>query len=531
MKKNIVLLLLIVLIYSCKEESFIETASPNRTTTVLDRSSDYPWIPYEQRDILKRISKVSGDIMTLRSVIGKSYKVNETEYPMSNIGIDIIDMPNFNKENPGYFSVRRLGVGNSSYFSFADFSRYETNSVKTKSVNGGISLKLGLFSIGAKHKMTSVFTENIVNESNRAFGELNILIKDSTYILTPTENVINKLGNYLKPIFLEELHMNTPEQFFQAYGGFVVAGINTGGMAEVLYTGKYNQNESKTTIETEMNTSVNASYGFKYGGDKSGGEVSGDLGIGKKYSNNQSSTSKITDIRLSVRTIGGSPEYASFTSPKSIDNIDINLNSWLRTLSDKNTHTIVEFPENSLIPMTNFILEKNLKDAFTNFYNNGITSVKRIQEPKISIEVIGYMQSSLLPTFGTYLNTRYGDKILLKVNITPAELASNYIKNEIDRWSKVMGVKIEAVNWPVDIISSNEGTLARQYFDMKNMKKYVAPNGIVYLLYEGQNGKYAYSIYNATIIDDYAMRGFVNSLPTTEITMDKLKKEYTVYAL
>lgn len=529
MKKNIVFLLLIVLIYSCKEESFIETASPNRTTTVLDRSSNYPWIPYEQRDILKRISKVSGDIMTLRSVIGKSYKVDETEYPMSNIGIDIIDMPNFNKENPGYFSVRRLGVGNSSYFSYADFSRYESNSVKTKSVDGGFELKLGLFSIGAKHKMTSVFTENTVNESNRAFAELNILIKDSAYILTPTENVINKLGNYLKPIFLEELHMNTPEQFFQAYGGFVVAGINAGGMAEVLYTGKYNQNENKTIIEKDMNTSVNASYGFKYDGDKNGGNASGNLGIGKKYSNSQSTTSKITDIRLSVRTIGGSPEYASFTSPKSIDNIDIDLNSWLKTLSDKNTHTIVEFPENSLIPMTNFILEKNLKDAFTKFYNNGITSVKRIQEPKITIEYLGPLQSNLFSVYGTYLNTRYGDKLILNISYQSHNRIGDYLKKETEKWSKIMGVKIEAENYPIQDVMRE--AYMTQCLDVKNVTKYTAPNGIIYLLYEGRAAKFAYSIYNATIIDDYAMRNFVNSLPTTEITMDKLKKEYTVYAL
>jgi MAC/Perforin domain len=527
MKKIIFFLLSLSCLCSCKDESLIDATSSSgaSSTIVINRSSDYPWIPYEQRN-LKRLTRTDG-LITLRSTLGRSYKIDETQDPMSNVGIDIIDLASFNKDNPGYFSVRRIGAGSTNYFSYTSFSKYDSTSSKTKSVDGGLTLKLGLFSIGAKHKMTSVFTENIVNESNRAFGELNIMIKDSAYILKTTENVINKLTNYLKPIFLEELHMNTPEDFFQSYGGFVITGINTGGMAEALYTGKYDYKYKTSTIEKDMNNSINGSYGFKYKNDSTGGSVSGNLGVGKKYSNTQSSTDKITEIRISVKTLGGSPEYSSFTSPKAIESIDINLNSWLATLSDKSTHTIVDFPDNSLIPMTNFILEKNLKDAFLNFYQNGVSSIKKIQEPKITIK-LGY-QSGSQCIFETYLNTRYGDKILLNASYQFSETGGDYIKKEIDKWSKILSIKIEAVTWPVEE-SKNDGYL-KEYFAPSNMRKYTAPNGIVYLLYEGTSGKFAYSIYNSTIIDDYAMGNFVNSLPSVEITMDKLKKEYTVYAL
>ncbi len=93
--------------------------------------------------------------------------------------------------------------------------------------------------------MTEVFTTSKVEESKRIFGELNIQIRDASYYMQTSSNIIKKIKlDYLTEDFKEELYNLTPSEFFNNYGGFVLSSFITGGRATALYTGIYRNNES-----------------------------------------------------------------------------------------------------------------------------------------------------------------------------------------------------------------------------------------------------------------------------------------------
>lgn len=109
-----------------------------------------------------------------------------------------------------------------------------------------------------------------------------------------------------------------------------------------------------------MNTDISASYGFKFQKDKDG-NVSAEGGIGKDYSHATTSTNKIEAMETSVKTIGGSPFFSNFSIPTKVDNADINLSQWVSSLNDKSTHKIIDIADEGLIPITEFMLEENMK--------------------------------------------------------------------------------------------------------------------------------------------------------------------------
>lgn len=255
-----------------------------------------------------------------------------------------------------------IGKGEAQSFAYTGFDRYTENSSTTKKINNaGFTLNLGLFSLGAHKTMTEVFTTSKVEESKRIFGELNIQIRDASYYMQTSSNIIKKIKlDYLTEDFKEELYNLTPSEFFNNYGGFVLSSFITGGRATALYTGIYRNNESTETKEKNMNTDISASYGFKFQKDKDG-NVSAEGGIGKDYSHATTSTNKIEAMETSVKTIGGSPFFSNFSIPTKVDNADINLSQWVSSLNDKSTHKIIDIADEGLIPITEFMLEENMK--------------------------------------------------------------------------------------------------------------------------------------------------------------------------
>lgn len=105
----------------------------------------------------------------------------------------------------------------------------KTQVLQKKINNAGFTLNLGLFSLGAHKTMTEVFTTSKVEESKRIFGELNIQIRDASYYMQTSSNIIKKIKlDYLTEDFKEELYNLTPSEFFNNYGGFVLSSFITG---------------------------------------------------------------------------------------------------------------------------------------------------------------------------------------------------------------------------------------------------------------------------------------------------------------
>lgn len=574
-KSKLLILLIVVLFVSCSEEDSLNDIQENNIenngiTVLQERDPNSPLILSKPIDkSIPKITTKSSDLISFGEYLGRSYKAESLDYSNNlDLGYPVIDLNKLSSDYSDFILNYGLNVTSAEAFAYTNFDRYTSNSKKSKTVSGGLSLNLGIFKIGAKHKMTEVFTESKISENNRVFGELNILYKKARYRMLADSEFINKISTtYLTDSFKELLYNRTPSQLYDIYGGFVLTDFITGGRAQALYTGIYSETEEKEAKENAMNTNINASYGYAEGDsdnnsdDDTGVEVGADFGIGNSYANSQSFSSKISSFELSVRTIGGIGNLASFSTPKEINNFNVDLSSWSNSLSNESTHSIIGISENGLIPLSDLMLERNLNKRFKSFYYRGVTQTKTFEEPKIDIRV---SEGVVNGTCVISLDTRYGDNILLNLtrnlneeydfsfaNGEPNLNARRiFLESLIDKYSdiyklKIVGEFIDAKYIPpiysgnqlMDLMIYKRGFSATHvffnttnyYFDEESLRKFEY-NGMTYLLSDNHDRKVGFSIYDDYILDTYGIRDFVESLPSTTINPDNLR-DYILIAL
>lgn len=532
MKKVNLLFLCMVAFISCNEEQDLNLSisqnDADKEIVLKERDSCYPLI-LSQKKTKSRDTKSVPTVPTLSftDYLGRSFTCKH--FPLGDpedIKIQVVNIQKLMRDYPNYFWKNDIGKGEAQSFAYTIFDRYTENSSTTKKINNaGFSVNLGLFSFGAHKTMKEVFTTSKVEESKRIFGELNVQIRDASYYMQISSNIIKKIKlDYLTEDFKEELYSITPSEFFNNYGGFVLSSFFTGGRATALYTGIYRNNESTETKEKNMNTDMSASYGFKFKTDKDG-NVSAEGGIGKDYSHATTSTNKIEAMETSVKTIGGSPFFSNFSIPTSVDNVNVNLSQWVSSLSDKSTHKIIDIADEGLLPLSDLLLEQNLKDAFMQYYTYGIEKIENIQEPYIRILVQPH--GNTIVDVLAYLYTRFGNYILIKGTTIPGALIKPTIAEFVDYLSKYFGLKI-IQEQKITMTNYNLSNI-----DFQNMKKFINPNDrITYLLFTipNINTQYAFSIYNKTIQNNYAFKDFINNLPEIQINQEDLFN-YTIIAL
>lgn len=540
MIKNSLFTLLIFyffLFLSCNNESELKD---------IDNSKDFHEIILQERNpdiplVLSERTKgnntfILKSTLPFEEYLGRSYK--DKVLPIGdgeNVYYPVIDIKKLSKDHSNYISNIRIGKGEAKYFSYTEFDRYTSNSKTSKKIKSGFSFSLGLFSIGAKRSVEEIFTSSLVQEKNRVFGELNVEIKDSHYSLQTNSNIYNILSkNYLTSEFRQDLYNLTPSELFDNYGGFVLTDFITGGRCTGIYTGLHNSVESAETKERNMNTDINASYGFKIGEDSS--KISGELGIGKGFSSGTSTSNKITSLETSVKTIGGMLGFSNFTVPKGINDISIDLSKWLASLNDKSTHSLIDINEEGLVPLSAFIMEKNLKNRFNRIYEDGVNMNESLIEPYIGIIQAGTNTSAFIVPV---LRNRWGDMITL-IDQYPMCSSSEEIVATINRIKEEKSQIFEGLK--IKLLKDSDGVFQEDqylYGIIENkMKKYVDTNNIIYLLYEGSNpyannnskGKYALSISADYLLDTYCIRKFVNTLPSVQLSQEELF-EYFVFAL
>lgn len=527
MKKVNLLFLCMIAFISCNEEQDLDLSvnqnDAGKEIVLKERDSRYPLI-LSQKKTKPRNTK-SIPTLSFSDYLGRSFTCNHLPLgDPEDIKIQVINTEKLMRDYPSYFWKNEIGKGEAQSFAYTGFDRYTENSSTTKKINNaGFTLNLGLFSLGAHKTMTEVFTTSKVEESKRIFGELNIQIRDASYYMQTSSNIIKKIKmDYLTEDFKEELYNLTPSEFFNNYGGFVLSSFITGGRATALYTGIYRNNESTETKEKNMNTDISASYGFKFQKDKDG-NVSAEGGIGKDYSHATTSTNKIEAMETSVKTIGGSPFFSNFSIPTSVDNVDVNLSQWVSSLNDKSTHKIIDIADEGLIPLSDILLEQNLKDLFVKYYTHGVNKIERLHEP--CIKTIVFPTLPPIHDVCTYLYTRFGDYILIRVTRVHGAVINSTINEQINYLTQYLGLKaVQEYKQP-----NSEFTLGNIPF--LDMKKYVNQNDkITYLLFTSNNTQYAFSIYNKTIQNNYAFKDFINNLSEIQINPEDLFN-YTIIAL
>jgi len=535
---------------SCNQDDMhSDSGSILNDNVVVLKEREVPWAPsdFTSKTKLKNSAKgYSG--LPHRDFLGYSLKNNS--YPLEdtkNISGQVVNIEKLSKDYPSYVKSWKNNIGDAHYYSYATFDRYTNNSKVTKIVNGGFSLNLGLFSIGNKTNTKTVFTNNFTEEQNATFGELNIVIRDSIHRMQYSTEIQKKINaNYLSKDFKEELYNTHPSEFFKNYGGFVLADFIVGGKATAVYAGLYKKEEEEEIKEKNMNTEISASY--KYDGDKKGDSISGDLTLGRDNYNQTSVTNEFTSIMMAVKTIGGNSSFAAFSIPKEVKDININLSGWVGSLTDKSTHSIVEIPDDGLIPICDFIVERNLQNQIKSYYATGVNAIEVLTEPYIMI-TFGSPPSPVYTAVKTELHTRFGNVIELKnKTLVPTsgtniyEMINNYVKSESDRVHKLFGVKVTSHLPGFTRSSSGETPVFLHDFDLYSegdLKKFIH-DGIIYIVSDYvitqpshplYMKKYALSIHNDRIIDEYAMRDLFNRLPSIDLDYENFTRSYIIDAL
>ncbi|RAJ22176.1 hypothetical protein [Pedobacter cryoconitis] len=384
--------------------------------------------------------------------------------------------------------------------------------------------------------MDEVFSSIVVNENKRIFGELSVKIKGVSYSFLNTTNVKGQIATkYLDKTFLNQIYNNPMGEFADTYGYFILTDFLTGGKTDAVYSGVYEKSTSDATKETDMDNSINASYGFKAGKDAEG-KISGDFGFGKKSNGSTSISKEISDFAMSVKTVGGSKTFGNFTVPKKVEDVDINLSSWMASLNDLSTHKLIGINDNGLSPITDYILEENFKQGLQK-HHLGQMDVRMFQEPKIEIRKIRI--NNQLASVCMYLVTRFGDLIMFE-STTPndgyiqigdnqrfMEIANRFKGNKGDYY------KMKITANPAEFYLGSSKTVNVQFLGLKEgeMKKFTDPNSkITYLFQSGDNKKLAYAIHDDYVLDTYGIRVWFNSIPIENIDPRTLT-QYTIIGL
>src|SRR5690606_23261812 len=121
-------------------------------------------------------------------------------------------------------------------------------------------------------------------------------------------------------------------------------------------------------------------------------------------------SNNISKFSTTTKTYGGDYGLSSFTIPKSIDDVNINLAQWASSLNDKSKTVLVDINDEGLHPISDFILEDNLQHDI-NLYLQGTLKPKKLQEPVI---VARWLHEYIdIYRLVVILKTRFGDELLI----------------------------------------------------------------------------------------------------------------------
>ena len=200
--------------------------------------------------------------------------------------------------------------------------------------------------------------------------------------------------------------------------------------------------DSNTNVEQKtksLEKNINASLVYK--GDSLNG--SSDLMERMVF---DSTVYKRQDIFIRVKTLGGiQDETGVVNTTMALKDININLQSWRKSLNDSKNHTVIDLIEEGLYPMSDFVLERNFQRRFDDTSKEILLPVTRLYTPSITIARVLTKTSASgesLYDVAAVLTTRQGDQIVLsKSNATDAELRQNEDDNVFIKKAQIISAE------------------------------------------------------------------------------------------
>lgn len=559
MKQNIKLVVVIsavMLFAACTNENDCDYSNIDNTSTedVILKERDTSLPEVITRDVVldhkptTRANGQNGEIIGNSDILlGYSYTIGSSimgEY--SNVISPIVDIKKVKALSTEYITPKQLNTNFTRSFAYSNFDRYESNSTVTKKVATGFSLNIGLFKLGRKKTTTEVFTSQITNSNNAVFGELNLDIKNSSYLLQSSDGARKLYAREcLSNTFMKNIYSSTIGEILNRYGDFVLTGYVTGGKAFGFYAGIASDGSNTEKKERDMNTDINASFSWK------SNSASGDLKFGKGNSNMTSSGYSTKQSEIQIRTYGGNQSGQAVVGAVSLENLQLDLSSWLNSLSNVNTHTIIDVLDQGLYPLSYFVLEENFKRRFNDTFNEVLEKRTKLITPYIEIVRVFVRTSSSgepLYDIAAVLNTRQGDKIVLSdgnaATASDAELRAN--NNNTTYTQKVNEIVAQKRRYFGLGFKASAGTklnpvmrtplcISLKEFSETAMFRYTNPKTGIEYIYDTKN-RFAFShltdqLDGDWILDDYGIRDWIESLPTKSISMATLANSYMIIGL
>lgn len=285
-----------------------------------------------------------------------------------------------------------------------------------------------------------------------------------------------------------------------------------------------------------MNHEINGSFSWSDNSSDNSADASLILGNGNKE--NTTNKENFETLKISFNTIGGNASASAFSIPMEVDKANINLTSWLSSLDNPNNHVISDFAENGLIPITNLILEYNLKERINWYIDKESYKASSFCEPQI---MIAQATNNAPNHFYAFLINKYSQ--LLFLTEIEAALDSNYkeiIHNSLRTLKSIFNIKFQNLTNIGGLIPSVSSKLINKkrsnlpyqnIIDHKTAYKKFIQNNILYLIDE--TDKCGFSIpNNSTCLNEYGIADFTSKCAETNLRYrDLVEQKYLIYSL
>ena len=545
MKRTIISLLSGMLLFAaCTNEMTGPQAgieSGTQKEVVLQERASY--LPTEWT-VKKNSKPATRSVQSVEEYIGRSYDIGNTILgDPDNVRLPVLDYEKIKSRVISDFA----GTTEIASYAYADYDRYEENVLETKEISSGFSINLLIFKFGREKKTTETFKTQTIDENRQVFGEVDVEVRDQAYQISTTSATLKNLAaNALSEDFKFDLYFAPMVEVLNNYGPFVITGYYSGGRATAMYYGYSSENTTAENREKDLSKDINASFAWGSQKKDSLKSVGLDFGFGTDNGNSEAYERSLEEVYMQVKTQGGNKNLQCNTNAGEVGTMSVDLSSWLSSLDDKSTHTLIGIRDGGLTGLNSFMLEENFKRRMQDTHL-GHLNVDAFLEPYIEIGRVYVRATSSgekLYKIAPILNTRQGDKIVLNsdgdAQLTDEELRKNndndyfmtqsqaiaaekgqYYKCAITANPNLRVMPLVRMPLCIELDEINENRMCKFFNEENNMWYIYDPVALT-----------AYSFYlDDFVLDMYGMREWVESLPTKSISMVNLYMRYTIIGL
>ena len=528
--------------------SAIEAENSEGDVVIQKRNPKLPEVVTKAPTFEEGLTRNNATIGSSDKFLGYGYKLYNGNYIPSdfdNFTHSILNIEAIKAYDESYVDEKYPNWNDQSSYTYYNFDDYTHFSTESKTIKTGFSLNLGLFSIGKKRTTVETFRTFINETMEQTYGEMNILFAHGKFMLLNSSGSTKVYARqFLRRSFINNLYTSTISSVINSYGDLVVVGYYTGGRAFAQYMGNAASSTNVEQRTKSLDTSITASLTYE------GDSLNASFGFNGKNGNFDSTVYKKQDIFLRVKTLGGiQNEESAINTTMSLKDINIDLQSWRKSLNDSKNHTVIDLTQEGLFPMSDFVLERNFQRRFDDTSKNILLPVTRLYTPSIMITRVLKKTSTSgdnLYEVAAVLVTRQGDQIVLSNgNATDAELKQNEDNNVFlekakaiaEEKSKYFSSDIQIsynttkrlnpmFRSPLCIVleNFNENGFYKYYNETTNMEYLYDPTTKLCFSFLADDG-------DESMLEVYGLSTWVSNLTEKRISMATLANLYTIIGL